>query len=117
MEYPIDVTIYLQGMRETIVNEGILDDIMQAEEMNDSDLFTNLIMQEIELHSLGNFNKDGDPELDEEQFEQSIAKGFALYHLTKLADKGLVEPCLNDDMELAYKLTEAGQEIADLMID
>jgi hypothetical protein len=111
MSYPIDVTIYLQKLQE-VKSEESMQDLIAEQQITDSELFFNLFFEKAELHALQNFNDTGDPELYEDQFSSAMQDAFTEYYITRLSSMGLVEPTLNENMELAYQLTEDGRSVA-----
>lgn len=108
----VDSLIYLERLKESI-NE-ICDDqsVVDTMEIYNVDVFQDILISEIEYYIESNVIERQDPTLDLEQFEKCFTSAVALYHLSNLEKRGIVESIFDIDcMETKYRLTPLGKSI------
>jgi hypothetical protein len=115
MNYPVDVTIYLEKMSNSLIDSELKESLEVNEEIEDFAKFNEILLEEVEFCALDNYNNVLDPRLDMEQFSDCLRTAIAQYHIIGLQDSGLLEPIFdNEDGVIKYQLTPKGKSIAAL---
>lgn len=107
--YPVDVTIYLKEMSNAISEPEMREGINEEFGITNFAKFEQLLLEEIELCSLDNFNSNGIAQLMEEQFIDCVERGVVQYFIDELVTEGKIEAVVDvDDMCVKYQITEKG---------
>jgi hypothetical protein len=115
MNYPVDVTIYLEKMSDSLIDSEMKESLSENEGIEDFAKFNEFLLEEVESCALDNYNHVQDPRLDMEQFMDCIRIAVAQYHIDGLQDSGLLESIFdNEDGVIKYQLTPKGKSIAAL---
>ena len=115
MNYPVDVTIYLEKMNDSLIDGDLKKSLAVDEDIEDFAKFNEILLQEVEGCALDNYNHVQDPRLDMEQFSDCLRIAIAQYHISGLQDSGLLESIFDsEDGVIKYQLTPKGKSIAAL---
>jgi hypothetical protein len=109
MKYPVDVSIYLDQFKNSLIDDVALQQTLEDDGIEDFEFFNKLLFEEIEMCALDNFNECEDPTLNEEQFWDCIRISIAQYHIDLLQEQGLLESIYDDaDGIIKYRLSNKG---------
>ena len=84
MSYPVDVEIYLAKMSEALNDDLAHQHVFEDYGIEDFEMFDGLVMNEVTLMCLDNYNLTGDVELSEDQFVRAMEKLKLLWILILL---------------------------------
>ena len=113
MNYPVDVTIYLEKMSDSLIDSEMKESLVLNEGIEDFARFNDILLEEVEFYALDNYNHVQDPRLDMEQFIECLRIAVTQYHIEGLQDSGLVEPIFdNEEGVVNYQLTTKGKTTA-----
>lgn len=113
MNYPVDVTIYLEKMSGSLIDSEMQESLAVNEGIEDFNKFNELLLSEVEFCALDNYNQVEDPRLDMEQFIDCLRIAVTQYHIDGLQDSGLLESVFDaEDGVVKYRLTEKGKTTA-----
>jgi hypothetical protein len=108
MSYPVDVEIYLAKMREALNDDLAHRHVFEDYGIEDFEMFDELVMNEVTLMSLDNYNLSGDVEVSEDQFVRAMEIAIAQYYIDSLVDEGKIEPVIDfDTFEVKYKIVNS----------
>jgi hypothetical protein len=91
----IDVQIYLDNLMEGVNQSGILEMIMEEFEVEKESL-KEILTENFTLQSCINFEETGDPELDEDQFEEIIGKSALECTVESMVQEGILVKSLEE---------------------
>ena len=110
MSYPVDVTIYLNEVKDLVCDDGSHNAINEDYGIENFPAFDQALLDEIALVSLSNYNEAGTPRITEDQFLHCIEKAVVSYYISELIDEGVVEPVIDfNTMQIGYQLTQEGR--------
>jgi hypothetical protein len=91
----IDVQIYLGSLMEGINQMGILDLLAEEFEVNKEELRETLL-ENLSIQASVNFEENGDPILDEEQFDEILNRSAAECTLESMTRDGILIKSLEE---------------------
>lgn len=107
MSYPVDVEIYLAKMRDALNDDLAHQHAFEDYGIEDFEMFDELVMNEVTLICLDNYNLSGDTELSEDQFVRAMEIAIAQYYIDSLIDEGKIEPVMDfETFEVKYKIVD-----------
>ena len=113
MKYPVDVSIYLDQFKNSLINEVALQQTLEDDGIEDFEIFNKLLFEEIEMCALDNFIESEDPTLNSEQFFDCLRISIAQYHIDLLQEEGLLESIYDESEEvIKYRLSNKGMSAA-----
>ena len=107
----VDVTIYLQTVKETLSEEEFRSMVYDEYGIEDFESFIESLEYEIHSESLSSYNETGNPKISDVQFMDCLMKAVAQYHIDALKQEGLLQSII-DDGEIKYQLTDKGKQEA-----
>jgi hypothetical protein len=108
MSYPVDVEIYLAKMSEALNDDLAHQHVFEDYGIEDFKMFDELVMNEVTLMCLDNYNLTGDVELSEDQFVRAMEIAIAQYYIDSLVDEGKIEAVMDfDTFEVKYKMVDS----------
>ena len=112
MNLPVDVTIYVQSMKNQILSYEDYFEMLDDYGIQDRNKFESLLEDHLTAFSLDSFQTNGTPEIEYYQFDDCMGYAVVDYHLESLQEKGLIESVITDDMQIGYRKTDAGHMAA-----
>lgn len=109
MNLPVDVTIYVQNMKNQILSYEDYFEMLADFGIQDRNKFESLLEEHLTAFSLDAFQANGYPEIEYHQFDDCMGHAVVDYHLESLQEKGLIESVITDDMEIGYRATDAAR--------
>ena len=91
----IDVQIYLDSLMEGINQMGILDPLAEEFEVDKEELRETLL-ENLSLQSSVNFEENGDPKLDEEQFKEILNRSAVECTIESMVKDGILIKSLEE---------------------
>lgn len=101
----MEVYVYISVLFAEIEKEGIFDELCEDLEIEDRDKFKDILQTILSFKSSVNFEESGIPDVDEDQYEESIKESFTEYILEEMLEEGTIikdfDPSIGENI---YKL-------------
>lgn len=110
----IDIKIYVDQLMEGINQMGIIESLVEEWGISNVDNFKELLVENIILQASMNFEEDGDPILDEKQFEDVLIRSTTEYTVEEMVEEGLLIKGLDEDgTENSYRINTENKNLLD----
>ena len=110
----IDVKIYVDQLMEGINQMGMIETIAAEWGIRNEDEFKELLIENITLQASLNFEENGDPILEENQFESVIIRSATEYTVEEMVEEGLLIKGLDEDgTENSYRINTENKNLPD----
>ena len=110
----IDVKIYVDQLMEGINQMGMIETIAAEWGIRNEDEFKELLIENITLQASLNFEENGDPILEEKQFESVIIRSATEYTVEEMVEEGLLIKGLDEDgTENSYRINTENKNLLD----
>lgn len=110
----IDVKIYVDQLMEGINQMGMIETIAAEWGIQNEDEFKELLIENITLQASLNFEENGDPILEENQFESVIIRSATEYTVEEMVEEGLLIKGLDEDgTENSYRINTENKNLLD----
>jgi DNA-binding MarR family transcriptional regulator len=111
-KFSIDSKIYAGKLLDELDNLGLVQNLMDSEEINDEESFTEMLIEEVHIAAYKNELETGSPMLTEEQLDEVINRCIIQDNLDSLEMDGLVEKNFSpEEMDSIYSITEKGKKL------
>lgn len=100
-----DVEIYVHSLMEGINQLGMIEDLIEEWGLKDPEEFKEVLEENFALEASINFEENGDPILDEDQFSKVLNRSLTEYTIDTLVDEGvLIKNLKEGEVENTYIL-------------
>lgn len=101
----IDVKIYVDKLMEGINQMGMIESLVDEWGIKNEEGFKDLLIENMTLQASLNYEENGDPILNESQFQDVIIKSATEHTVEEMVEEGLLIKGLDEDgMENTYRI-------------
>jgi hypothetical protein len=100
-----DVEIYIHSLMEGINQLGLIDEFIEEWGLRDVEEFKEVLAENFTIEASVNFEENGSPVLDEDQFTKTLNISLTEYTIESLVDEGvLIKNLKEGETENTYSL-------------
>ena len=100
----IDVQIYVDKLMEGINQLGLIESISVEWGIENKEYFQESLIENITIQASINFEENGNPVLDESQFESVLVKSATECTVEEMVEQGVLIKELGDETENVYRI-------------
>lgn len=105
----IDVRIYVDKMMEGINQMGMIESLVDEWGIKNEETFKDILVENITLQASMNFEENGDPILNEDQFQDVVVRSATEHVVEEMVQDGLLVKGLDEDgIENTFRINLEG---------